>query len=144
MEEKPIPVGNMHEGLTCMSTCHAKTSEHGNEVTGAKIMARNAASPNLLHFHAKLHITLKYGLNLKCLWNEVLSNVFLLHCKDHLKWQCNLFGRIFVTPFLLEIFNFIRYANNTTCDIMVHNNFLKIIINLESDEHTSNLNAEAK
>ena len=37
MEEKPFPVGNMHTGVACMFTCHAKTSEHGNEVTGAKI-----------------------------------------------------------------------------------------------------------
>ena len=45
MEEKPIPVKNIHEGVTCMSTCHAKTSEDENEGTIMKLYLYN-----LLHF----------------------------------------------------------------------------------------------
>ena len=48
-----------------------------------------------------------------------------LHCKGHLKSQYNFFCRIFVTPFLVEIFRFIAYANNTTCDVTLHNDFWK-------------------
>ena len=40
-----------------------------------------------------------------------------LHCKDHLKSLHNYFGRIFETVLFVEIFTFIRYANNTTGDI---------------------------
>ena len=35
----------------------------------------------------------------------------------------------FLSSLILEIFNFIRYANHTTYDITVHN-FLKIVSNL--------------
>ncbi len=45
MEEKTIPVGNIHEGVPCMSTCHAKTSEDENEATKMKLYLYN-----LLHF----------------------------------------------------------------------------------------------
>ena len=40
-----------------------------------------------------------------------------LHCNDHLKSLHNYFGRIFETVLFVEIFTFIRYANNTTGDI---------------------------
>ena len=54
-----------------------------------------------------------------------LCPVFLsLHCKDHLKSHYNFFGRIFVTLYFVEIFNLIGFANNTTCDITLHNDFL--------------------
>ncbi len=33
-----------------------------------------------------------------------------------------------------------RSANSTACNIMVHNNFSKIIVNLESDQHIPNTN----
>ena len=46
-----------------------------------------------------------------------------LHCKDHLKSQYNLFGRIFVTLFFVETLNFIGHANNTMCDATLHNDF---------------------
>ena len=52
--------------------------------------------------------------------------IYWLHCKDHLKSQDKLFYRISLTLFLLEIFNFIRYANYTSYDITVHNNFSSI------------------
>ena len=44
---------------------------------------------------------------------------FLLHCKGHLNSQHNFFdfSRIFVTLFLVKIFNIIRYANDTTCSL---------------------------
>ena len=48
---------------------------------------------------------------------------FSLHFKDHFKQQYNFFGRIFVAVFFVKIFNFIGYANNTTCDIASHNDF---------------------
>ena len=70
---------------------------------------------------------------LKYLCNEILSNVFLIALR-----------RSVTDPFLLERFNFIRYAKNETCDMMVHNNFSKIIINLESDQHIPNTIWEAK
>ena len=35
----------------------------------------------------------------------------------------NFFGRIFVTVFFVEIFNFMGYANKTTRDIKMHNDF---------------------
>ena len=87
------------------------------------------------YFQVCVYITC---ISLFCCWNALATKFcrtfFWLHCKDHLKWQCILFGRIFLTPFLLKIFNFIRYANNISYDIMVHNN-LSIIVNLESDQH---------
>ena len=56
-----------------------------------------------------------------------------LHCKDHLKSQYNFFCRTFVTPFLFEIFSFIVYANSTTCDITLHNDFWnQTILRLQS------------
>ena len=39
-----------------------------------------------------------------------------IDCKDRLKSQCNVLGRISLTLFLLEIFNLIRYANYTIYD----------------------------
>ena len=62
----------------------------------------------------------------------------MIALKRSLEMTCNLFGRIAVTSFLLEIFNIIRYVNNAGSDIIVHNNFSKIIINLESDQHIPN------
>ena len=44
-----------------------------------------------------------------------------LHWKHNLNSQYNLFCRIFVTLLLVETFNFIGYANYTTCDITLHN-----------------------
>ena len=38
------------------------------------------------------------------------------------------FGGIFVTSFLVEIFNFIRYANNTTTDVILYNECLRLLI----------------
>ena len=56
-----------------------------------------------------------------------------LHCKDHLKLQYNFFGRVFVTVFLVEIFNLDGYTNNhTTCDITLHNDFQKSCIYLRA------------
>ncbi len=80
---------------------------------------------------------------IKCPCNKILLKGFLLHCKDHLKCQCNLFGRIFVTTFLLETFNFIQYANNTTCYTSWCIITSKITISLESDQHIPNTNGEA-
>ena len=56
---------------------------------------------------------------------SMLSSIFLLHWKDHLKSQYNFFGRIFVSVFFVKIFNFIGCANYTTCDITVHDAFEK-------------------
>ena len=44
-----------------------------------------------------------------------------MRCKDHLNSQYTFFGRIFVTVSVVEIFNVIRYANNTMCDITLRN-----------------------
>ena len=41
-----------------------------------------------------------------------------LHCKDDLKSRVIFFCSIFVTPFLVRISSFIRYANNTLHFIM--------------------------
>ena len=41
------------------------------------------------------------------------------------------FGINFVTLFFVEIFNYIRYANITTCDIRLHNDFREIFIYLK-------------
>ena len=49
---------------------------------------------------------------------------FLICCKDRLKSQYNFFCRVFVTLILVE-FNLIAYANNTTCDVTMHNAFEK-------------------
>ena len=49
-----------------------------------------------------------------------------LHFKDHLRLQYNFFGRIFVTLFLVEIFNFIRCKNSTTTDVMLYNDVYEI------------------
>ena len=43
-----------------------------------------------------------------------------MRCKDHLNSQYSFFGRIFETVSVVEIFNFIGYANNTMCDITLH------------------------
>ena len=61
---------------------------------------------------------------LKCLWNEILSNIFWLHWEGQLKWLYNFFGRIYVTPFLVQISNFIGYANNTTTDVILYNEYI--------------------
>ena len=45
---------------------------------------------------------------------------YCIACKDHVFSQYNVFGRMFVTDvFFVELFNFIRYANNTTYDIVL-------------------------
>ena len=46
---------------------------------------------------------------------------YFLDCiaKITINSQYNFFGRIFVTVLLVEIFNFIGYASNTTCDITI-------------------------
>ena len=44
-----------------------------------------------------------------------------LHWKDNLNSQYIFFCRIFVTVSFVSIFKFIDYANNTTCDITLHN-----------------------
>ena len=46
---------------------------------------------------------------------------FLLHWKDQLKSLYNFYDRIFVTALLFELFNFIRFENDTTSDIILHN-----------------------
>ena len=57
--------------------------------------------------------------------NKVETAIAGLNCwasyatEDHLT-SYNLFCRILVNPFHYEIFGFIRYANNTTCDITSH------------------------
>ena len=43
-----------------------------------------------------------------------------LYWEDRIKLQYNFFGRIFVTPFLVKIVNFIGYANNATTDVIVY------------------------
>ena len=47
-----------------------------------------------------------------------------LHCENQLKWQYNFFGRIFVTPLLVDVFNFIEYAKTqlltSYCIMSVH------------------------
>ena len=48
-------------------------------------------------------------------------------CKNNLNSQYNFFGGIFMTPFLVEIFNFIGYTNNTTCNITLHNDLKSFI-----------------
>ena len=47
--------------------------------------------------------------------------VFLWHWEDQFQQQYNFFGRIFAPPFVLEIFNFIGYAENTTTDVILYN-----------------------
>ena len=47
------------------------------------------------------------------LWSSIVLNVK--------KSKYNFLYRIFVTVFFVEIFNFFRYSNSTTCDITLHN-----------------------
>ena len=54
-----------------------------------------------------------------------------LHCKDHLK--SHFFGRIFISVFFVEIFNFIGYANITTCDIPLHNDLKVKLFNISEE-----------
>ena len=54
------------------------------------------------------------SINVKCLW-----------CKERLEY--NFLSRICVTLLLVGIFNFIRCANNTTCDITLHNVACEIV-----------------
>ena len=63
-----------------------------------------------------------------------LVQLFFIALQRSLKMTMyNIFGRISLTLFLLEIFNFIPYANYTTYDITVHNTFSKIIRNSQRD-----------
>ena len=50
----------------------------------------------------------------------------------------------FFKLFLLEIFNFIRYANYTTYDITVHNNPSKIIRNSQRDQYIPHKSPDTK
>ena len=86
-------------------------------------------------------IILVKQLIIKCLWNEILSNYLLIPLQ---KLQCNFLGRISLTLFLLEIFNFIRYGNYATYDIIGYNNFSKLIVNLQRDRHFEHKNDKTK
>ena len=51
--------------------------------------------------------------------------------------QYNFFGKMFVTVFFVKIFNFIAHANNTMCNIALHNDFR------ESFNDALNINEDA-
>ena len=72
-----------------------------------------------------LEIIAKIELAFKVLLTRYFPQYFLeiLHYKGHFELQSNFFGGIFVTVFFVEIFNFIEYANNTTRDITLHDDF---------------------
>ena len=57
---------------------------------------------------------------LKCLWNEILSNIFLIALARSVKIIIQLLWQNLCDS-LVEIFDFIGYANNTTTDVMLYN-----------------------
>ena len=71
----------------------------------------------------KLYCSVSYFKFLSACDTKFCSVLSCLHCKDHSKSQYSFFGKIFVAVFLVEMFNSIGYASNTTCDITLHNDF---------------------
>ena len=53
----------------------------------------------------------KHSFDRKCLWHEILA-IYLLIALANIVLNNNITSLIFLTLFLLEIFNFIRYENN--------------------------------
>ena len=70
--------------------------------------------------HLRLYLVDRENDYVQSAYDTRVPSIFLLHCKDHLVSKYNFIGR---TLFAVETVNFVGNVNNTTCDIMLHNDF---------------------